>query len=398
MNYETALEPDPPQTSDLATAEGGPQETAAAHRKRQVRRIALIGLALVLGALALVWGRSGPPPAEAPQLPVVSVIVPGTTAIAGVVEVTGTLAARRAMPVGSVGEGGRVVSVPVEAGQWVKAGQVLAVIDRAVQNQQILSSDAQLDAARADARLAEANLQRALQLVERGFISQADVDRLTATRDAAAARVGVAAAQLGEMRARTARLDIIAPASGLLLTREVEPGQVVSGGSGVLFMIAQGGQLELLAQLSEEDLAGLSVGTTAEVTPVGSARSFTGQIWQVPPTIDPQTRQGTARIALAYAPELRPGGFASATIRSGTVRAPLLPESAILSDDKGAYVLVLGKDDAVERRAVTTGLVTARGIAIASGLTGTERVVLRAGGFLAPGDRIEPLPAKWPAP
>jgi len=200
------------------------------------------------------------------------------------------------------------------------------------------------------------------------------------------------------MRARTARLDIIAPASGLLLTREVEPGQVVSGGSGVLFMIAQGGQLELLAQLSEEDLAGLSVGTTAEVTPVGSARSFTGQIWQVPPTIDPQTRQGTARIALAYAPELRPGGFASATIRSGTVRAPLLPESAILSDDKGAYVLVLGKDDAVERRAVTTGLVTARGIAIASGLTGTERVVLRAGGFLAPGDRIEPLPAKWPAP
>ena len=396
MNYETALEPDQqdPQTGFPAAAE---EETAASGQQK-LRRAGLIGLALVLGALAVVWWRSGPAPAEAPQLPVVSVIVPGTTAITGEIEATGTLAARREMPVGSVGEGGRVVSVPVEAGQWVKAGQVLAVIDRAVQDQQIRSASAQLDAARADARLAEANLQRALQLAERGFISQADVDRLTATRDAAAARAGVAAAQLGEMRARTARLDITAPAAGLLLTREVEPGQVVGGGSGVLFTIAQGGQLELLAQLSEEDLAGLAVGANAEVTPVGSVRSFTGQVWQVPPTIDPQTRQGTARIALAYAPELRPGGFASVTIRSATIRAPMLPESAILSDDAGAYVLVLGKDDAVERRAVTTGLVTARGIAIASGLAGTERLVLRAGGFLAPGDRIEPSLVRWPTP
>ncbi len=98
-------------------------------------------------------------------------------------------------------------------------------------------------------------MTRAEQLVERGFISKADVDRLTATRDAAVARVKVAEAQFGERHARNARLNIVAPAAGLVLERNVEPGQVVSPGSGALFSIAKGGEMEMLAELGETDLA-----------------------------------------------------------------------------------------------------------------------------------------------
>src|SRR5690606_38319578 len=121
---------------------------------------------------------SGGEPAEeagagADQAPAVSVVVPGRTTVIGNINATATLAARREMPVGVVGEGGRVISVPVEAGQWVRAGQVLAVIDRSVQNQQAQSQAAQIQVARADANLAQANLDRALQLVDRGFISKA---------------------------------------------------------------------------------------------------------------------------------------------------------------------------------------------------------------------------------
>ena len=112
-------------------------------------------------------------------------------------------------------------------------------------------------------------------------------------------------------------------------------------------------------------------------------------MWQIDPTIDAQNRQGTARVALAYATGLRPGGFASAVIRSGTVVAPMLPESAVMSDDKGNYVYIVGKDDKVVRRGVTTGMVTSQGIAITAGLTGQERVVLRAGGFLNPGEQVK---------
>ena len=111
-----------------------------------------------------------------------SVIAPGQATIEGTITATGTIAARREMPVGVVGEGGRVVSVPVEQGQWVRAGQVLASIDRSVQSQQAFAQAAQVEVARADAMLAQSNLDRALQLVERGFISTADIDRLTATR------------------------------------------------------------------------------------------------------------------------------------------------------------------------------------------------------------------------
>ena len=175
-----------------------------------------------------------------------------------------------------------------------------------------------------------------------------------------------------------------------MLTRDVEPGQTVGAGGTPLFTIAQGGEIELLAQVNESQLAKLSVGNSATVVPVGSERSFTGQIWQVSPTIDPQSRQGTVRVALAYDRALRPGGFASAQIGSGTIVAPLLPESAVLSDAKGSYVYVIGKDNKAVRRPVKTGAVTDEGVAIEQGLNGNERIVLRAGGFLTEGETVSP--------
>jgi HlyD family secretion protein len=153
--------------------------------------------------------------------------------------------------------------------------------------------------------------------------------------------------------------------------------------------------MELLARLSETDLAGLPIGAQAEVTPVGTDRSFVGRVWQVSPVIDATSRQGIARLALPYDPAIRPGGFASARIVRGTQEQPLLPESAVQSDEKGNFVYIVGQGNKVERRPVTTGTVTATGIAITGGLTGTEKVVLRAGGFLNPGETVKPeLPRK----
>ena len=283
-----------------------------------------------------------------------------------------------------------VTPVLVEPGQWVSAGQVLAVIDRSVQVQQRASQSAQIEVARANAQLAQANLDRALKLVERGFVSKADIDRLTAQRDSAVAQVRVAGAQLGVINAQLGRLNVVAPAAGLVLERRVEPGQVVSAGSGILFRLAKGGEMELRALVGETELAQVSNGVRAEVTPVGGAKVFTGQVWQTAPVIDPQSRQGIARIALPYAPELRPGGFATAVIKAGTVVAPMLPESAILSDNEGSYVYIVGKNNKAERRNVKTGLVTASGIAVIEGLNGSEQVVLRAGGFLSPGETVNP--------
>ena len=76
---------------------------------------------------------------------------------------------------------------------------------------------------------------------------------------------------------------------------------------------------------------------------------------------------------------------------SGAADVPLLPESAVQSDAKGNYVFIVGKDNKVERRAIKTGEVSDRGVTVASGLSGNERVVLSAGAFLSPGQKVKPI-------
>ena len=398
MNYETRIPAEPtsappsPADMDMRVEEAEEAETRARRRKRMWIAVAIAVIGALIAAYMLSGGEEEP--AFAPQdegtLPVVTVTIPGANTLQGTINATGTLAARRELPVGAVGEGGRVVSVNVEAGDWVGAGQVLAVIDRSVQNQQASAQAAQIDVAVADANLAQSRLDRALQLVDRGFISQADVERLTAERDAANARVQVARAQLAERRARNAQLNIVAPAAGLVLTRSVEPGQTVGPGSGSLFTIAQGGEMELLARLGETDLARVQVGASGVVMPAGSDEEFACQIWQKAPIIDEQTRQGTARCALAYDAALRPGGFASIRLASDTTVAPRLPESAILSDDAGSYVYIVDARDTVVRRPIEVGTISDEGIVVTGGLDGSERVVLRAGGFLTEGEQVRP--------
>jgi HlyD family secretion protein len=392
MNYETTM-------ADLGSAPNALVEDieidGSQTRRRRIIIVAVVAVVLLaLAAWIMSRGASDDTALKSSNTsatPTVSVVAPGRTTITGQINATGSLAATHEVAVGVVGEGGRVISVPVQIGDWVRRGQVLAVIDRSVQNEQAAGSAAQIQVAQANAQLAQSNLDRALKLVDRGFISKADVDRLTSTRDAAVAQVKVAQASYRELLARNARLNIVAPVSGLILDRKVEVGQVLAAGSNAPFTMAQDGQMELLAKVGEDDLGTIAVGATAQVTPVGTDKAFTGQIWKKEPTIDQTDRQGIVRIALPYDPAIHPGGFASAVVQGGTVVAPRLPESAIMSDEKGNYVYVVGQDNKIERRAVKTGTVTDEGTAIVSGLSGTERVVLRAGGFLNPGDKIRPV-------
>jgi RND family efflux transporter MFP subunit len=390
MNYETKM-----VGSDSDEQLALPDYSAPSHRRRNIIIAVILVLAIVAAVYAFKSGRKDAAAASPnAQLPSVTVVVPGRQMVDRTISATGTLAARREMPVGVAGEGGMITRVLVEPGTWVAAGQVLATVDRSVQTETAASLAASVTVARSDETIAQAELDRAKQLVDRGFISKADLQRKAATRDAAAARVKVAQATLGEARARNGRLDIRAPAAGLVLTRGVEAGQIVGPSAGVLFRMAMGGQMEMRAQLSEADLTGLRAGARATVVPVGTTQGYPGEVWQVSPVIDPQTRQGIARIAVKYDPALRPGGFAAATIVGGVTQAPLLPDSALQSDEKGNYVYIVGPGDKIARRNVTIGQVSDAGVTIAGGLDGSERVVQSAGGFLAPGQTVKPITKK----
>jgi HlyD family secretion protein len=366
-------------------------------RRRRLIIAAAIGAALLILILVGMMGRSASDKqareaaaSGAGQIPTVSVIVPGRSQVGRVVGVSGPLAAKREQPIGIAGSGGRVVRVLIDAGSWVRAGQVLAVVDRSVQAQQAAQLAAQVEAAKANAALGEANYSRAIALQGRGFVSKAEIDSKKAIRDAAYAQVRVAQAQLAATRAEIGRLNVVAPTGGLVLARSVEVGQIVGPASGSLFRLAEGGQMEMRAQLAQQDLVYVHVGMPAQVTPVGSSRSFTGSVWQVAPVIDPQSRLGEVRIAVPYDPAMRPGGFAEARITAGATTAAVLPQSAVLSDDKGNYVYIVNGKNEVERRDIQIGTVNDNGVTIAAGLSGNEAIVLSAGPFLSPGQKVKP--------
>jgi len=364
-------------------------------KRRRNIIIAVVAIIAILVVALILFSGSGDKSAAGAeagkgQVPTVTVVVPGRSQIARTVTASGALAARHDQPVGVAGEGGMVRAVLVEAGTWVRQGQVLATVDRSVQSQNIAQLAAQVQVARADAALAQNEFERSQSLVGRGFVSKADLDRKKAARDAAFARIRVAEANLSAMRAQVGRLDIRAPKSGLILSRNVEVGQVVSAASGALFHLAENGQMEMKAQMSQQDLAFIHEGMQASVTPTGTDRNFSGQVWQVAPMIDPRSRLGEVRITIPYDPAIRPGGFAEARITSGTTTAPLLPQSAVLSDDRGNYVYIINGKNEVERRAIKIGTVEDSGVTIAEGVAGNERVVLSAGPFLNPGQKVKP--------
>jgi len=365
-------------------------------RRRNIIIAVVAGIAILVAAFFFLSGgkdektAGGPGAGQGGNIPTVTVVVPGRSQVARVVTASGPLAAHRDQPVGVAGEGGMVRAVLVDAGTWVRQGQALATIDRSVQSQNAAQLAAQIQVARADAALAQNEYERSQALVGRGFVSKADLDRKKAARDAAFARIRVAEANLNSMRAQIGRLDIRAPKSGLILARNVEVGQVVSAGSGALFRLAEGGEMEMRAQMSQQDLAFVHVGMPVSVTPTGDDRSFAGRVWQVAPVIDPQSRQGEVRISVPYDAAIRPGGFAEAKIEAGSTAAPLLPQSAVLSDELGNYVYVINSKNLVERRNVKVGSVSDQGVTVTEGISGQESVVLSAGPFLNPGQKVAP--------
>jgi RND family efflux transporter MFP subunit len=380
--------------STVGTAGIGPGPVAAPARPfwqtNRFRVLALLVLVAIVG-VALSMRTSGPvaPVDPAAQTPLVSVTTPGRTPVTGTVTFTGAIAARYDMPIGVEGEGGRIASVRVEPGDRVRRGQVLATLDTSVVGSQVASLRAQLVQAEAEAALAEQDFRRAEAVANSvGALSQQEVDNRRSRVATSRARVEAARAQLAESQARLGRTEIRAPADGLVLTRDAEVGQTATPGSPALFRLARGGEIEMRARVAEQDLPKLRVGQPAQVRVTGLSEAFPGQVRLLGAVIDPQTRLGEVRVQLQPNPNLRPGAFARGEVETGRESRPVLPQTAVLSDGTQNYVLVVGADGKVARRDVRIASTGVRGVVIAEGLDGTERVVTAAGPFLQAGETV----------
>jgi len=350
--------------------------------------VALVAVAIAvrlthtLGAKKTVANRDAP---------AVTVTEAGRSAAPTTVSVTGTIGARYDTPIGAEGDAGRVAAVYVEAGDHVKRGQLLARIDTALLAPQVANLQAALDLARAESELAAAEYQRAVAVGKSGALSTEETERRRSSSVTAAAKVKVAAAQLAEAQARLARAQVRAPADGIILTRTVEVGQTVSPAGGPLFRMAEGDEVELRGDVAETDLPLLKEGQAVDVRLTGSDKVYPGRVRLLGAVIDPQTRLGMIRVSLAPDPNLRPGAFARADVTVSNAQRIVLPQTAVLTDDKGTYVLVVNSADKIERRPVHVSGMVQNGVTIADGVAANDRVVATAGAFLQVGETVKPV-------
>jgi HlyD family secretion protein len=324
-------------------------------------------------------------------IPTVSVTQVGVSSVPTTVEIIGTISARYDMPIGVEGDGGRVSAIYVEAGDHVKRGQLLARLNVTVLQPQVANLEAALEQSRAEAELAAAEYHRAVAVGASGALSAEETQRRKSTSVTAAAKVKVAAAMLAEGQAKLARAEIRAPADGVILTRNVEVGQTATSGGEALFRLSENGEAELRGQVAEQDLPLLRLGQEVSVKLTGTSHVYPGQVRLLGAVIDPQTRLGTVRVSLKPDPNLRPGAFARAEVTVSNAERTVLPQTAVLTDDKGSYVLVVTAQNKVERRAVHVSGIAGNGVTISDGVKYQEAVVATAGAFLQEGEVVNPI-------
>ena len=186
-----------------------------------------------------------------------------------------------------------------------------------------------------------------------------------------------------------------APAAGVVISRSAVVGTLASARGEPLFRIAAKGEMELLAETPVKTLASVVSNQPAKIAIVG-AGELSGKVRVFSVAINPTTQLGQIRLFIGSDPKLRVGAFGRATIDVGRRCGPAIPLSAVLYGPGGAVVQVV-RDNRIETRRVSVGLIAAGQAEIREGLTEGEMVVARAGAFVREGDRVRAITAGEPS-
>ncbi|WP_336976663.1 efflux RND transporter periplasmic adaptor subunit [Brevundimonas nasdae] len=324
------------------------------------------------------------------------------TSLDRTVTASGTISAWEEVPVAAETGGLTAVAVYVDEGSYVRQGQPLVQMNDALLRAQLRQQQAQVQLAEANVARDNAALDRAQQLKERGFLSQASLDTALANQRSSNANLAAARAALSQTQTQLSQATIRAPVGGLIISRSVTKGQIIAAGTE-LFRMVRDGRLELDAQVPETELALVRAGQSATITS-SEAGQTTGSVRIVTPEVNATTRLGLARISLAPGAQLRPGMFARADIAVGDQPATTVPTGAVLYRDNKPGVFVVRGDSTVHFQPVTILSRTEAQTAV-SGVDVGVRVAVDGAGFLNEGDRVNvaqavgnaPAPAAQPA-
>ena len=307
-----------------------------------------------------------------------------------------------------------IVEVRVHAGDHVQAGQTLVVLDgrdlqsslrraesaRVESENVVAETENAIAAARTSAELASLTHKRIAALLDTGTISQQEFDESYARlksadatlemaiskRQQAEARRRESAANKSAARVNAGYATLVAPFSGLITERKVEPGSLATPGMP-LVTLERDGNLRLEASINESRLSLARVGESVAVEIDGVNQTLTGRVGEILPSVDPATRSFVAKVDLPDIPELRSGMFGRAAFSAGMRESMLVPQAAISERGEIRCVHVV-EGDTARLRFVTVGENKGEFREILSGLTPGERIVVSSSALLADGSRV----------
>ena len=199
----------------------------------------------------------------------------------------------------------------------------------------------------------------------------------------------------GPQGSSTTTVAIQAPAAGIVTSRSAVVGTLASARAEPLFRIAAKGEMELLAETPVKTLASVASDQPAKIAILGVGE-LSGKVRTFSVEINPTTQLGQIRVLIGSDPKLRVGAFGRATIDVGRRCGPSIPLSAVLYGPAGTVAQVV-RDNRIETRKVTVGLLSAGQAEIWDGLAEGEMVVARAGAFVREGDRVRSITAGEPS-
>jgi len=198
--------------------------------------------------------------------------------IKATVSATGTLNAVTTVSVGTQ-VSGQILDLLVDYNDHVKKGQLLARIDPTLATQAVVDAQANLEKAQAQAQMASRDYSRNRELLDAGLVARSAYEQTQSSAEVASAGVKSARIALDRARQNLAYTNIYAPIDGVVVERNVQQGQTVAASLSApqLFLIANDlSQMEILAQVSESDIAQIKQGQTAEFT----VQALTGQTFE----------------------------------------------------------------------------------------------------------------------
>lgn len=323
---------------------------------------------------------------------------------------------------------GRLSAVHVKLGDSVRQGQAIAQVEDREIREQVRQAeaaykvgDATIRQREADLKLAQTNLERNRNLLERQLLPRQTYDDTEARHQAAIAQLDLARAQheqstarLEELRINLANTTIHSPVDGFVGKRYLDPGAAVSPNAPVA-SIVDIRTVRMVANVVERDVKRVSIGMPAQIeVDAFPGEKFTGRIARIAPVFDPQTRTAEMEIEVPNpAFRLKPGMYARVDLTTGTRdNALTVPQNAVVQFEGKTGVFVSqdtqpagaaqpasaqrGEGPSVMTAKFTpveTGIRDGQQVEITGGISDGARVITTGATALKDGDRIVPAVA-----